>query len=545
MSRSRKGLLTLLAIVVVAVGISLYGLSANDRLLRGLQTSNLEEVKHDMSMHASSDTIPEKSDTNQSTSTAFDPQKDKLDEATVMPPSQSSSLNDEKDNTASPKSADTQSLPTSSSQKNASQLTSAYKDAQAPPQLSTIPSSHPEKQSIIDKIGIQTADLNTDFIFSGAREWHENWLFASQKGKAISHQTHSMHDDYVAGVLQTESEAALDHIVAMKQRYMKLNALADYWARGLGWIETRLGMILTVIVAGEKTDASAGTNDNIMNTGPVSIFIIDTLGKLRCGNHASNATDPSWMDYQPPLTMWVRANGPEIHAGTALPHLFLPQSEQDRHRCAWRYDFVAQVPGPYSVEVKVLTFNGFAAWQNNDECRMTQMLSRNELFDTQVAGQGNTTELDMIDKMNTEAVEEMATKFNFSHHRGIIGFKMYNPYDACCEACSRSSGCKMWSTPGAMRLDDCELYFESMEDDLDYYDMANGSYVGRERLYSYLNQSLLDYPLSVRSEFANDAVGHKGFPSGRPPQFGYKRDVDANTTHFLGCGWCSMLTWEK
>lgn len=152
----------------------------------------------------------------------------------------------------------------------------------------------------------------------------------------------------------------------------------------------------------------------------------------------------------------------------------------------------------------------------------------------------------MIDSMNRESAEEMAAKFNFSHHRGILGFKMYGPLDACCEACSRSRGCKMWSTPGAARLDDCELYFDSVEDDLDYYDTVNGmGYIGRERLYSYVNQTILDYPLSVRSEFVNDAISHKGFPGGQPPHFGYKRDVEANTTFFLGCGWSSMLTWEK
>jgi hypothetical protein len=109
----------------------------------------------------------------------------------------------------------------------------------------------------------------------------------------------------------------------------------------------------------------------------------------------------------------------------------------------------------------------------------------------------------------------------------------------------------MWSSRGALKFDECELYFDTVEEDLDYFDLDARKYIGREPNYSYLAQQLTDYPiiqrkrrLSTKSELVNDtSVIHKQFPGGTPPQFGYSRDEA--TTYFIGCGWNPMLTWEK
>ena len=48
----------------------------------------------------------------------------------------------------------------------------------------------------------------------------------------------------------------------------------------------------------------------------------------------------------------------------------------------------------------------------------------------------------------------------------------------------------MWTIPGANHYDECELYFDNVEDDLDFLDKDNGQYLGRERNYSYISQRL-------------------------------------------------------
>ena len=108
----------------------------------------------------------------------------------------------------------------------------------------------------------------------------------------------------------------------MQQRYENVSALADFYARGLGWVYTRLNMVFTVVAAGNFT-SSSGVDHSVMNSGLVTIFIVDTIGEYSC-----NGEGNTWIDKQPPLTMWVRAYGKstttngegEIFAGTALPH---------------------------------------------------------------------------------------------------------------------------------------------------------------------------------------------------------------------------------
>jgi hypothetical protein len=116
---------------------------------------------------------------------------------------------------------------------------------------------------------------------------------------------------------------------------------------------------VTVIVAGNLlNDHSVDSKmSNItLAPGQVSVFIVDVVGKHKCKSVDSNGS--YWSD-QPPLIIWVRANGPEIH-------MFLPENAPDyRHRCVWWYDFEAAVAGSYYIDAKVLTFNGFASYDNS------------------------------------------------------------------------------------------------------------------------------------------------------------------------------------
>jgi hypothetical protein len=189
----------------------------------------------------------------------------------------------------------------------------------------------------------------------------------------------------------------------------------------------RLNMVLTVVVAGNL--AISHNTDDVditlhLHSGPTTVFIVDTVGKIECGGAGD-----SWIDVQPPLTMWVRVNGIssseelEIFAGTALPH-----NSESSTLCTWRYDFVPTNAGNYSIHVKVLTFNGFADSTPN-MCTTHDIPSRNDLFDSQQIKNSNEDNLDILEAMNYEFVTELASGGNYTHHRGVRGFKMYGAQD--------------------------------------------------------------------------------------------------------------------
>ncbi len=114
----------------------------------------------------------------------------------------------------------------------------------------------------------------------------------------------------------------------------------------------------------------------------------------------------------------------------------------------------------------------------------------------------------------------------------------------------------MWSVPGAKHYDHCELYFDRLEDDVDFLGRVNGLYLGRDRNYSYSQQEPSDFPairrrLSFREErkhrrklaISPSEIG-KPWPMEVTPSKGSPRAVNA-TPYFLGCGWSSLLTFER
>jgi len=106
----------------------------------------------------------------------------------------------------------------------------------------------------------------------------------------------------------------------------------------------------------------------------------------------------------------------------------------------------------------------------------------------------------------------------------------------------------MFTFPGALHFDECELYFNEIEQDLDFLDRENGKYVGRARGYSYVNQTVQSFPDIRRRRLVinaseikkiwpiqNIGVPHKGFP----------RSGTAAISYFIGCGWSSTLAFEN
>ena len=123
----------------------------------------------------------------------------------------------------------------------------------------------------------------------------------------------------------------------------------------------------------------------------------------------------------------------------------------------------------------------------------------------------------------------------------------------------------MWSTPG--EIDECELYFDRVEDDLDFWDDDKNKYLGRDRTYSYVGQSKSDFPivrtrrrsLAARSddEMKSNGVFRRKlavqrnhvnllwkWPSPQiPDMYGYPRDEPA--LDFIGCGWSCLKSFER
>ena len=513
--------------------------------------------------------------------------------------------------------------------------------------------------------------------FVGANIWYRYWTMASSSSSSgITSSSSSSssssnnttildhtHDAYILSQLTTTtnnndnndnnstgsiSTMAYDHMIQMKTRYETVNAIPDYRVRGLGWIEHRLGMILAVIPVVNNDDGGGNGKDD-----DVSIFIVDTVGNMKCGGSSSSSGEVphDWMDYHPPLTMWVRANGPEIYTGTALPHIFVTpehnNNNNNRHRCAWRYNFRPRKSGEYSIYVKVLTFNGFADWTyskcnaqsllwelgsegnsvtltklndnkrtelpktdeqctfckggiptpdmivpqtgGNTTCSSMKLLAVKDYngtdtckiiqekesvcCPTNTTASNTTTTDDNNKKMNNltnseiqaAIVQELATQGNFSHHRGLMAFKNYDKIPSCCEACTRARGCKLWSIPG--EIDECELYFDRVEDDLDFWDDDKSKYLGRDRTYSYVGQHKSDFPivrtrrrsLAARSddEMKRNDESRRKLAVQRnhvnllwkwpflqiPDTYGYPRDEPASD--FIGCGWSCLKSFER
>jgi hypothetical protein len=314
--------------------------------------------------------------------------------------------------------------------------------------------------------------------------------------------------------------------------------------------DQRLGMVLTVVVAGDHATKSSTrlAGPLPLQSGNISIFIVDTIGKRKCDGDGE-----SWIDAQPPLTMWVRANGRsstgegEIFAGTAMPH----KLQSSTSRCAWRYDFAPIYAGTYSIHVKALNFNGFYD-SLNTTCRTQEVPSRNEQFDKQAYDTKFQGDLENLVAMNDAFVNELAENGNYSHHRGLSGFKLYDVVGSCCEACKRTRNCKMFSAPGAKYFDECELYFDRVDDDVDFLDRDSGSFLGRDRKYSFVGQNPSDFP-SVRRRMSRqlvvspDEIRKATWPIKEHPIQGFPPyGIAAGAvTYFIGCGWASTMQFER
>ena len=98
----------------------------------------------------------------------------------------------------------------------------------------------------------------------------------------------------------------------------------------------------------------------------------------------------------------------------------------------------------------------------------------------------------------------------------------------------------MFSFPGRLKLDHCELYFDQVADDVDFLDRDSGLYLGRYRNYSYVKQDPNDFQSiqTRRLALSPDEITAKEWQS--PPGQTEAEDM----TYFIGCGWSALMSLE-
>ncbi|KAL7476204.1 hypothetical protein ACHAW6_002082 [Cyclotella cf. meneghiniana] len=106
----------------------------------------------------------------------------------------------------------------------------------------------------------------------------------------------------------------------------------------------------------------------------------------------------------------------------------------------------------------------------------------------------------------------------------------------------------MWTIPGARHFDECELYFDTIQDDLDFLDRVSGHYLGRGRSYSYKSQDPTEFNTATHIRgrgrklvTPSNTIG-KIWPIQGTPTKGVSRNEP--TAFFIGCGWSSNMSYE-
>lgn len=110
----------------------------------------------------------------------------------------------------------------------------------------------------------------------------------------------------------------------------------------------------------------------------------------------------------------------------------------------------------------------------------------------------------------------------------------------------------MWSVPG--EIDECELYFDRIEEDLDFWDSDLGKHLGRDRAYSYVQQNVAEFPILRRRRLGRNDRRELAMNRGEvtlqkwpklnvPDSYGYPREEPA--IEFIGCGWSNLKSFER
>ena len=284
-----------------------------------------------------------------------------------------------------------------------------------------------------------------------------------------------------------DTKEALAFVLDRKRAYDAKKRLPQWPLRGVGYLYQHYNMTL----------AAKLTQKPILGRNVLAI------------HNLQSSPSSSSFDCQR-LTIWVRVNGPEIHAGSAKP------IASNSSKCHWEFDFLLQQPGTYKLEAKVLVVNDVTA-----DVRQESIL--------QVLGPSQ------IKHDNKVPVEQ------FPFHAGFPGFDMDPRVPAslaCAEVCSRVHRCVYWSTPAVeyLKHGGCELYFQPLAKQTPQATHstppANASYSASALTapFSYIFPEMQVVPSESQS-FVAGTTSHGPRPS----------DAKHATMYHVGCGWSFWL----
>ena len=225
--------------------------------------------------------------------------------------------------------------------------------------------------------------------------------------------------------------AALQFVQGRERAYREADQQKHWKLRGIGYLYSSL----TIALAARTVTIEGGRRRQVQ--------IFNVHPQLDHHHHPSEG--PNYCDL---LTIWVRANGPELVAGKARP-----VAATDSSACHWVWDLDLTVPGTYTVDARVVLWNGLAPlhfYPAPGDPQQTNACPRSFAGNTVVPP--------------TEQQQAMAPP---PQNTSLLGFKMYDTFGACCEVCRRTRGCQYWATPPAILpapsglRTGCELWFPS------------------------------------------------------------------------------------
>ena len=324
------------------------------------------------------------------------------------------------------------------------------------------------------------------------------------------------------------ADEAIRFLRARKQSY-KVDGRFSHWKlRGTGYLYDRQSLLLMATLPATNIAINGTSTPTVVRIDDVMPFLDSDSKhrKLRIDYHTN---------YCEKLTVWVRVNGPEIFAGSAIAVIDDRNATSNKQQpsCHWEFTFDLRVPGTYEVDAKVLVWNGKAPLTILPKTNKKERGIRCQSF-----------------KGGAESVINNTTNLRSD---GFVGFKLYHAAQGCCEICSRTPGCLYWANPPknlqnfSRGRNGCELFFDH-----------NSDYIPGELASGILDSEIVDYLEHQRlrllrgkrtDENAEDKKKKRRKRVGRVPKpvamHGPRADQSPDDLpYFVGCGWSYWFTLD-
>jgi hypothetical protein len=304
------------------------------------------------------------------------------------------------------------------------------------------------------------------------------------------------------GPSQSLVQAALEFVKQREEAYRDQQVHPHWKMRGHGHLYT----YKKIVLAGHARVLSAKKG------GAVQIFNVHP------------ETNSTFQDCHL-LTLWVRVDGPEIMAGKAKAITINSTISTAEFKCYWTYDFDILVPGNYTVDAKILQWNGNAPVKNYHSDNVT-------------VDQGNSqcSQVHPGNFISQEAFNEAPQNTSF------LMFKPYSPLQGCCEICRRTPHCKYFATPPRILPmpsfwnNGCELFFGPDVDPVE--DVPKGAPQVMQNVIDWMYRTIANEQRVAAEKAANPTVRHDRHRRlAIDGAWGSPQSDNGQVQHFLGCGW--------